>query len=106
MTQPVEPDTTSLGFTLLHQSVTLDLDFAHQVVRGKSTLTIQPHTRDLKKIRINARQCKLTRLNIEGRPAPSGGVSQEDPYEEVDGFAGRGTTVHQWQMLKEKVGRF
>ncbi|KZF26135.1 hypothetical protein L228DRAFT_242553 [Xylona heveae TC161] len=87
-----------LGFTVLHQKVELDLDFATRRLRGKTEITINPLFKELRIIRLNCRQCKLKRLNVNGRGVS---VKYNEPY---SGYKLHGLSeVHQYHQLRQKI---
>lgn len=67
-----------LGYSVTHQKVELDIDFANRSLKGKTEITINPHQKDLKFIRLNFRQGELKRLNVSGK-APT--TKYVDPYD-------------------------
>ncbi|OJJ46069.1 hypothetical protein ASPZODRAFT_67245 [Penicilliopsis zonata CBS 506.65] len=77
---PAGPAWSGLGFTVAHQKVELEIDFMSKSLRGKTEITIHPHYRELKVIRLNFRQGELKRLNVNGK-APS--IKYADPYESL-----------------------
>ena len=44
------------GFSVSAQKVHLDIDFATLSVKGKTEITVQPHSKELRTIRLNCRQ--------------------------------------------------
>ena len=93
------PQLPPLGFSISHQKIELDIDLYGKSLKGRTQLTINPHCKDLRIIRLNCRQCELTRLTVNGRPCSS--ATYEDPY-------GRATlpwkaTVNQYYMLQQKL---
>jgi transcription initiation factor TFIID subunit 2 len=66
-----------LEYSVAHQKLELEIDFASKSLKGKTEITIHPHHRDLKIIRLNFRQGELKRLNISGK-APT--TKYTDPY--------------------------
>ncbi|KAK5200778.1 Transcription initiation factor TFIID subunit 2, partial [Cryomyces antarcticus] len=94
---PVLPS-LGLGFSVYSQKVELDVDFATRTVTGRTEITIQPHLKELKTIRLNCRQCIIKRLNVEGR-GPS--LTYNDPYASLKLHAS--STVHQHHMLRRKI---
>jgi transcription initiation factor TFIID subunit 2 len=79
----VEP----LGFRVAHQKVDLEIDFQSQTLRGSTEITIHPDGVDLKTIKLNLRQNKVTLLSIKEALTPdrSYGVSPtyKDPYDNL-----------------------
>lgn len=47
------------GFVVSHQTVYLDIDFSAQSLTGRSEIIILPQTKDLRTIKIDARQCVI-----------------------------------------------
>ena len=87
------------GFSVSHQKVELDFDLLSRSLKGKTELTIVPHSRDLRSIALNCRQCQLKNLTVNGKPAP--GVKYENPYEKATLRWNAG--VHQYHMLQERL---
>ena len=98
LTEPALPPPGGLGFSVAHQKVELEIDFANQTMKGRTELTINPHHKDLKAIRLNCRQCVLTRLNINGRGAI---LKYQEPYSrfKIHPLAG----VHQHHQLRPQL---
>src|SRR5579862_1329071 len=96
--EPPAPALAGLGFSVSHQRVELDIDFATKSLRGKTEIVIIPHYKDLKKIRLNCRQCSLKRLNINGRPPT---LSYTEPYSRFRIHPTAG--AHQHHMLRQRL---
>jgi len=92
------PPSPGLGFSVSHQKVELDIDILNRSLKGKTEITINPHSKDLKTIRLNCRQCVFTRLNINGKGPTS---KNDDPYKrsKLNSRAG----VHQHHLLRQKL---
>ncbi|KAF4555818.1 Transcription initiation factor TFIid subunit 2-like protein [Elsinoe fawcettii] len=86
-------------FTVISQRVDLEVDFAKQTITGSTQITAQPLSKDLKAFRLNARQCRISRATIEGKPAT---VAHLDPYDKVKIRKGV-SSVHQHDYLKSKI---
>lgn len=87
-----------MDFAVFSQRLQLDVDFANQSLRGRTSLTIEPKIPDLKSIRLNSRQSRITRVSVEGKPAE---FSYRDPYSALDLFPG--VTVNQYHILQARV---
>lgn len=87
-----------LGFSVSHQKVELDIDILNRSLKGRTEITINPYSKDLKTIRLNCRQCVFTRLNINGKGPTS---KNDDPYKrsKLNSRAG----VHQHHLLRQKL---
>ena len=90
---PLEP-----GFTVSHQKLELDLDFATQSLRGKTEITILPTTSQLKTVRLNCRQSTLTRLNVNGRGTS---IKYHEPFAKAR--IHKSASVQQYHMLRQKI---
>ena len=93
------PQVPELGFSVSHQKLDLDIELVSRSLKGRTELTINPHSKDLKTIRLNSRQCELKRLTINGKPAPS--VKYDDVYKRATLQWDAG--VHQYHMLQERL---
>ena len=93
------PQAPELGFSISHQKLELDIDILSRSLKGSAELTIIPHSKDLKAIRLNCRQCELKRLTINGKVASSS--AYHDPYQssKIPWHA----SVHQYHMLRRKL---
>lgn len=92
---PSGPGWPGLGYTVEHQKVELEIDFATKSIKGKTDIIINPHYKDLKVIRLNFRQGELKRLSVNGKtPA----VKYTDPYESLQLY---GPNYH--QRLSSKI---
>ena len=92
---------SDLGFSISHQKVELDLDIASRSLYGRTEITINPLSPDLKTIRLNCRQCKPVRVRVNGRPSSL--PTYDDPYNRTQ--LSFNSTVHQWDVLKAKLDK-
>ena len=92
------PHTFGLEYSVSAQHVHLDIDFLTRRLRGHTEILIQPHTKELKVVRLNCRQCVLTRLNVEGKSA---NITYNDPYNSVKLHSSVG--VHQHHILQRRI---
>jgi len=92
------PPSPGLGFSVSHQKVELEIDILKRSLKGKTEITINPHSKDIKSVRLNCRQCVFTRLNINGKGPTS---RNDDPYKrsKLNSRAG----VHQHHLLRQKL---
>lgn len=93
------PQAPGLGFSVSHQKVELDVDILSRSLKGRTELTIYPHSKDLRAIRLNCRQCELRRLSVNRRPVSS--APYHDPYNHTTLPWDAG--VHQYHMLRRKL---
>ena len=85
-------------YSILKQRVDLDVDFARRAIKGSTEITIQPLVKDLRSIRLQARQCKPTSIQAGGITAK---YEYEDAYRRMR-LPGR-STANQHEMLKSKI---
>ncbi|TVY42444.1 Transcription initiation factor TFIID subunit [Lachnellula subtilissima] len=104
---PVEPKIPEYGFAVSHEKVELDIDFATQSLTGRVEMTILPQTRDLRTIRIDARQCSIA----SGSVLVNGFVADfeyEDPLKalEIPSYLVWGAEQYEQQRdrLKDIIG--
>jgi transcription initiation factor TFIID subunit 2 len=90
----VRPD---LGFTVLHQKVDLEVDFASRAIKGKTELTIQPLVKELRTIRLDCRQIKTTLITVEGRVADN---TYSDLYKRLQLYATTGIYQHHFPKTR------
>lgn len=90
---------SGVGFLVSHQRVELDIDLVSRSLKGKTEITINPQSKDLRTIRLNCRQCELKRLSTNGKGAPT--VLYEEPYgrAKLNWHAG----ASQFHMLRQRV---
>ena len=93
------PHPPGLGFSVSHQKVEFDIDILSRSLKGRAEITINPHFRELKTIRLNCRQCELTRLSVNGKPSSS--APYQDPYSRAT--LPWSASVHQYHMLRQKL---
>lgn len=102
MANPTEPtivQPSSLGFSVSFQKIDLDIDLLNRSLKGKAEVTINPHSRDLKSIRLSCRQCAIQRVTANGRACSN--ISYEDPY--LRKKLSWKASAHQHHMLRRQV---
>lgn len=90
------------GFVVSHQKVELDIDFAMQSLKGRCEITILPQTKDLRMIRIDARQCSISESNITVNDVPAS-YFYDDPMKRMDFPDYLLWTVSQWEMQRDRL---
>jgi transcription initiation factor TFIID subunit 2 len=94
-----------LGFRVAHQKVELEIDFQSQTFRGSTEITIHPDSADLKTIKLNLRQAKVTLLSVKEALTPdrSYGVSATylDPYDNL--ALHPPSTINQHHILADRI---
>lgn len=90
---------SSPGFSVSFQKIDLDIDLLNRSLKGKAEVTINPHSRDLKTIRLNCRQCAIQRVIANGRACSN--FSYEDPY--LRRKLSWRASAHQHHMLRRRV---
>ena len=100
---PVPPP-VDLGFSVSHQKVELDIDLRSRKLIGYTKITINPHSKDLRVVRLNCRQAAITRLTVNGKPCSF--FAYKDPYKNAR-LQWNAAGVQQYDMLQRKLdGQF
>lgn len=96
------PDDASTGdsFTLIKQQLELDFSFAPRLVKGRTTLDIQPDKAQLREIVLNSRQLRPTNIKIEGEKA---GFTYSNLHRHLTLYPGNG--LEQYHLVKERIAR-
>ncbi|EED16147.1 transcription initiation factor TFIID subunit TSM1/127kD, putative [Talaromyces stipitatus ATCC 10500] len=90
------PAWSTRDFTVAHQNLELEVDFATKSVKGKTEITIHPHHREFRVIKLNFRQGQIKRVNINGKAATA--IKYTDPYSTLNLY---GVQYH--QRLSDEV---
>jgi transcription initiation factor TFIID subunit 2 len=98
---PIQPKSPEYGFTVSHQLLELEVDFSTQSLTGRTTLTILPLTRDLREIKIDARQCSIRdgQVLVDGKVAE---FDYEDPMKLMDVPPFYVWNANQHKMMKDR----
>jgi transcription initiation factor TFIID subunit 2 len=87
-------------FSVIQQEVELDVDFRTRQVTGWTELTIEPHSKDLRLIKLCSRGIAVRNVTVEGKH-PAAAVQYYDPY---NGLRVRETYgVHQHHQIRENI---
>ena len=87
-------------FSISHQKVELEIDLLSRSLKGKTEITLVPFSKDLKTIRLNCRQCELTRVLLNGRPCFA--INYVEPYAKAK--LPYQASVHQYHLLQKNIG--
>lgn len=87
-----------LQYSILHQRVDLDINFAGRSLKGSTEITVQPLTAQLSQILLHCRQCRPTAIQVGGITAK---WQHADPYRRSHLSAQ--STVYEHDMLKSRV---
>ncbi|KAK5954935.1 Transcription initiation factor TFIID subunit 2 [Knufia fluminis] len=93
------PVVRSRHYQLINQKVDLDIGF-DQLIKGTSHLTIFPEHPDVKAIVLNARQCRIKNITVNGHKPDS--VAYADPCDTLSLHTD--ASVRQHHVLQEKLG--
>ena len=85
--------------SISHQKVELDVHLLTRDLKGRTEITLVPLSDKLRSIKLNCRQCELTRAWINGRPCL--GIGYDDPYQEASLPYKAG--VHQHHRLRNRL---
>ncbi len=97
--EAVSSTLSSAEFTVTHQEVELDVDFATQSLSGHTAITIQPLTKELKAIRLNCRQISVKNITVDSLLPQS--TQYHDPYEDLS--LRPSCDVHQHHLIHGKL---
>lgn len=86
-------------FTVAHQEVEVNVNFATQSLSGHTVITIQPLTKELKVIRLNCRQISLKSITVDGLLPQS--TQYHDPYQDLN--LRPSYDVHQHHLIHGKL---
>ncbi|KAL9006196.1 MAG: hypothetical protein Q9188_001075 [Gyalolechia gomerana] len=98
-TDLVSAHSVGIGFSVVHQKVELDIDLLARRLEGRTEITINPHYKELRSVRLNCRQCKIKKITANNRACPN--FAYGEPYGKAALRWEAG--VHQHHMLKKKV---
>lgn len=104
MTEIIDPaagGAVSRDFSVQYQKVFMDVDFRRRAISGKTEILILPESKELRTIRLNCRQVKITRVSIEGKTVSSKDIKYTDPYECAKPYPS--FTVHQHHLLRNRI---
>jgi transcription initiation factor TFIID subunit 2 len=90
------------GFVVSHQQVELEIDFSTQTLTGSTTITILPQHRDLKTIKIDARQCSIPSRSIKVNGVLAS-HSYNDPLKAMEISKHILWTADQFDMQRERL---
>lgn len=72
-----------LGFTVAHQKVDLELDLCARKLKGRTEITVNPLTSDLKVLKLDCRQARILQVKFGNRVQPLSSVKYVDPYSRI-----------------------
>ncbi|KIW07771.1 uncharacterized protein PV09_01697 [Verruconis gallopava] len=96
--QPQQESSEAL-YTVTQQEVELDIDFKSRVLIGRTSIIIEPQSKELTSVSLTCRSLKVTKVFVDGHPVKL--PTYRDPY---DGLNVRdGYTVHQHHQMRENI---
>lgn len=104
MTTPQTPaeassaQSTDRDVSVLSQSLDLEIDFRNQSLRGTTKIQVVPISRALRQIRLNCRQCRITRISVDNEIAT---YSYRDPFTRLKPQCSYG--VHQAHLFRGRL---
>ena len=101
MVEPPAPQVQDLGFSISHQKVDLEIDLLSRSLKGRTEITLNPHSKDLRRIRLHCRQCDVKYLSVNSRPAQE--VRYEDCYKRARLPYKAG--VRQYHLLEQRIDK-
>ncbi|KAI9680933.1 MAG: hypothetical protein M1829_001013 [Trizodia sp. TS-e1964] len=91
----------AVAFSVAHQKLDLEIDFANKILKGRTEITIIPHSKEFKVIRLHCRQCTLNRTILCGK-GPS--MKYVEPYSQINIHDTSGVNQHH-MIRKRAVGQ-
>lgn len=91
MDDAAEDPTAATVFNVLHQTLELDFSFCPRLIKGKTTIEIQPQSQKLSEIQLHCRQLKVNKVTVAGREAP---FDYSNLYERLALYPGTGIEQH------------
>jgi transcription initiation factor TFIID subunit 2 len=99
--QEAPPAHVAQGFSVSHQKVHLNIDLFSRRIEGHTEIEIIPHSADLKHVRLNSRQAKITQLKFSPRGVVSTPFSHSDPYALLQ--IPYETTADQYHLIQDRL---
>ena len=99
ISEPPTPQVPEVGFSVLHQKVELDIDLPNRRLRGRTEITLGPHSKELKSVRLHCRQCEIKRVTVNGKACS--GMEYQDPYQRAVLQPTSG--VQQYHLLQQRI---
>lgn len=93
----MQRDQNRRGFTISHQKVALEIDFAGSI-RGYTDITIVPTTGELKTIYLHCRQCEIESITVASHRAE---FLHHDPL--TSPMVGNGKDCHSYPEMKRRL---
>ena len=99
---PDMADDASTGdtFTVVKQSLELDISFSPRRIVGKTVLEIQPRKENFREIVLNCRQLRPTRIRVDDQTAS---YSYSNLHERLTLYPGTG--LEQYHFAKDRIAR-
>ena len=95
---PADESAPGPAFTVTNQKVFLDLDLRSRKLKGKTEITINPSSSDLKAVRLSCRQLTILQIQLGRKSCPWKYI---DPYERLKlPYQGN---VHHHHKLRERL---
>jgi transcription initiation factor TFIID subunit 2 len=98
MDDSADDATAATAFSVLNQRLELDFSFCPQLVKGKTTIEIQPQSPKLREIQLNCRQLKPTRITVRGVDAV---FHYNDLYDRLSLHPS--TNIHQYHFPQNRL---
>ncbi|CAI6277304.1 unnamed protein product [Periconia digitata] len=98
MDDAAEDPTAATVFTVLNQTLELDFSFCPRLIKGKTTIDIQPQSQKLSEIQLHCRQLKVTKVTVAGREAS---FDYSNLYDRLSLYPGTG--IEQYHFPQNRI---
>ena len=88
-------------YSVAHQKVSLEIDLARRSIEGSTEIVVNPHSADLKYVRLHCRQARIVRVRFSPHGRVSVPHSYIDPYTRLN--LSYQSNVHQHHILQERL---
>ncbi|KAL9113340.1 MAG: hypothetical protein Q9227_002381 [Pyrenula ochraceoflavens] len=100
-TDDATPSHVFRDFSIAHQKLELDLNFHQCSISGKSIITAVPDSKELRVLRFNVRQAKITRIAVNDVDLSKSEWTYADPY--VNYKLHTRSSVYQHHVMRQKL---
>ena len=96
---PAQEAAAEPEFSVAHQKLNLNIDPLARKIEGHTEIAINPHSADLKHVRLHCRQARITQVKFSPRGVVSTPHTYVDPYARLK--LPYQTNAHQYHLLQD-----
>lgn len=90
------PNSHTSNFSVLSQTLNLNIDFVEKSIHGRTELTVQPLLSSLTAIQLDCRYCRITSVTVSGHPCK---FRLSDPFSHLQ--VSNACTVNQHHIIRQ-----